>query len=120
MHDLMEMRGADFFFAFGNEDEIDGQFAAGAANGVKGGEESGFRTFLIYGAAADDNFAEAGLVDERSVPWWRGPLGRVDLLDVVHEIESERFGGSGVERGENAGLAVGGDLGDLREAGVAE
>ncbi len=120
MHDLMEMRGADFFFAFGYENEIDGELAAGPANGVKSGEERGFGTFLIYGAAADDNFAEAGLVHERGVPRRRGPLGRVDLLDVVHEIEAERFGSAGVERGEDAGLAVGGDFADLAEAGLAQ
>src|ERR1700675_3327139 len=119
MHDLMKMRRADFFFAFGYEDKIHGKLAAGAANGVKGGEERGFRTFLIYGATTDDNFAEAGLVDERGVPRRRGPLGRVDLLDVVHEIEAERFGSAGVERCEDAGLAVSGDLGDLAEAGFA-
>src|SRR5438309_11455693 len=116
----MEVRGADFFFAFGYEDEIDGELAACALNGVKGGEERSFRTFLIYGAAANDNFSEAGLVDQRGVPWGRGPFGGIDLLDVVHEIEAERFGSAGVERGEDAGLAVGGDLGDLAEAGVAE
>ena len=42
------------------------------------------------------------------------------MLDVVHEIEAERFGRAGVESGEDAGLAVGGDLGDLAEAGFAE
>src|SRR5438445_6518909 len=120
MHDLMEMRRADFFFTFGYEDEIDGELAAGTANGVKRGEERRFRTFLIYGAATDDNFAEAGLVDQRGIPRGRGPLGRIDLLDVVHEIKAERFGGAGVQSCEDAGLAVGGDLGDLAEAGLAE
>src|SRR4029077_1340263 len=61
MHDLREMRRADFFFAFGDEYEIYRELAACAANGVKGGEESGFRTFLINGAAADDDLAEPGL-----------------------------------------------------------
>ena len=114
------MGRADFLFTFGDKNEIDGELAASATDGVKGREESGFRPLLVYGAAADDDFTEAGLLDECGIPRWRGPLGRVDLLDVVHEIEAERFGGAGVERGENAGLAVGGHLGDLREAGVAE
>src|SRR5260221_11078344 len=116
----MEMRRADFFFALRYEDEIDRELAAGAANGVKGGEESGFRTFLIYGATADDYFAEAGLVDERSVPRGRGPFGRDGLLNDLHEIEAERFGRAGIESGEDAGLGVGGGFGDLAEAGFAE
>src|SRR5712671_2350015 len=120
MHDLMEVRRADFLFTLGYEDEIDGEFAACAANGVKGGEERSFGTFLVYGAAADDYFAEAGLVDERGVPGWRGPFGGVDLLYVVHEIEAERFGSAGIESGEDAGLAFGGDLADLAEAGFAQ
>src|SRR6266404_657406 len=120
MDDLREMRGADFFFAFGDEYEIYRELAACAANGVKGGEESGFWTFLINGAAADDDLAESRLVDQRGVPRRRGPLGGIDLLDVVHEVEADGFGGAGVERGEDAGLAVGGDHGDLSEAGVAQ
>ncbi len=63
MHDLREMRGADFFLAFRDENEIDRKLAACCANGVKCGEEGGFGAFLVYGAAADDHFAEAGLVD---------------------------------------------------------
>src|SRR6267154_1323015 len=120
MHDLMEMRRADFLFTFGYEDEIDGEFAACSANGVKGGEERSFGTFLIYGAAADDYFAEAGLVDERGVPRRRGPFGGIDLLNVVHEIEAECFGSAGIESAEDAGLAFGGNLGDLAEAGFAQ
>jgi hypothetical protein len=57
MNYLMEMRGADFFFAFGYEDEVDGELASSAVDGVQGGEERGFGAFLIYGAATDDNFA---------------------------------------------------------------
>src|SRR5712675_2598411 len=120
MHDLMEVRRPDFLFTLGYEDEIDGEFAACAANGVKGGEERSFRTFLVYGAAADDYFAEAGLVDERGVPRWRGPFGGIDLLYVVHEIKAESLGGASVESGKDAGLAFGGDLGDLAEAGFAQ
>src|SRR5258708_12460145 len=114
------MRGADFFLAFGYKDEIDGELAACAVNGVKCGEEGGFGAFLVYGATADDYLAEAGLVDQRGVPRWRGPFGGIDLLDVVHEVEAKRFRSAGVERGEDAGLAVGGNLGDLREAGFAK
>ena len=37
----------------------------------------------------------------------RRPLGRVDLLHVVHEVEADRPRRAGVEGGEDAGLAVG-------------
>src|SRR5712671_8007068 len=106
----MEVWRADFLFTFPYENEIDWEFAACAPNSVKGGEERSFGTFLIYGAAADDYFAEAGLVDERGVPRRRGPFGGIDLLYVVHEIKAERFGSAGIESGEDAGLAFGGDL----------
>src|ERR1700687_6458802 len=120
MNDLRKMRGADFFFALGDENEIYGELAPCAANGVKRGEESGFGTFLVGGAASDDYFAEAGLVDERGIPGRRGPFGGIGLLDVVHEVEADRFGSAGVQSGEDAGLAIGGDFGDLSEAGFAQ
>src|SRR5207253_10001001 len=44
--------------------------------------------------------------------------GRISLLDVVHEVEAERARGAGVERGDDAGLAVGGDVGNRVEARV--
>ena len=66
-----------------------------------------------------DHLAEAGLVDERRLERRRGPLGGIELLDVVHEIEADGARRAGVERGEDAGLAVGGNLFDLLEAGVA-
>src|SRR6266849_741103 len=100
MHYLMEMRGTDFLFAFGYEDQVDREFAAGATT--------------------DDYFSETRFVDQGSVPRRRGPFGGIYLLYVIHEIEAERFGGAGIEGGEDAGLAFGGDLGDLAEAGFAQ
>src|SRR6266851_627582 len=91
-----------------------------AGNGVKRGEACGFGAFLVHSAAADDHFTEAGLVDQRGVPGRRGPFGGINLLYVIHEIEADGFGSAGVEGGEDAGLAVGGNLGDLREAGFAK
>src|SRR5260221_12533835 len=88
---LVEMRGADFFLAFGYKDEIDGELAACAVNGVQCGEESGFGAFLVYGATADDYLAEAGLVDQRGVPRGRGPFGGIELLYVVHGVGCNAF-----------------------------
>src|SRR5258708_36998151 len=113
MHHLMEVWGADFFFTFRYENEIDWELAACAANGVERGEEGSFGTFLIYGAAADDYFAETGLVDESSVPRWRGPFGGIDLLNVGHEIKAGCFGSARIESGEYTGPATRGSRAGL-------
>ena len=62
----------------------------------------------------------SGLSTMRGFEWRRSPLGRIGLLDVVHEIESDGLRRARVERRKNSGLAVGGDFGDLLEARVAE
>src|SRR5215469_3516284 len=98
------MRRADLLLAFGDKDEIDGQFLARAADGVKRGDQGGLRTFLIDRAAAHDDFSEAWLVEQGRFERRRRPLGGVGLLDVVHEIEAESFGSARVEGGKDAGL----------------
>src|SRR5438105_3533268 len=85
------MRRADLLLAFGDKDEVDGHILARTANGVKGSEQRGLRTFLIDRAAAHDDFSEAGLVEQSGFEGRRRPLGGVSLLDVVHEIEAESF-----------------------------
>ncbi len=87
---------------------------------IKSGEQRRFGSFLIDGAATDDDFAHAGLVYQARFKRRRGPFRRVGLLDVVHEIQSDGRGRAGVERGENSRLAVGGNFADLLEAGVAK
>src|SRR2546429_5162516 len=81
------MRRADLLLAFGDKDEVDGHILARTANGVKGSEQRGLRTFLIDRAAAHDDFSEAGLVEQSGFEGRRRPLGGVSLLDVVHEID---------------------------------
>src|SRR5205809_7921332 len=39
-------------------------------------------------AAAHDDLAQPGLVDDGGLPGRRRPLGGIDLLDVVHEVEA--------------------------------
>jgi hypothetical protein len=59
----MKVRGADFFFAFADEDKIDGELAASIFESLDGGKESGLRTFGIDGAAADDALPYPGFIN---------------------------------------------------------
>ena len=120
VHDLGEVRRADLLLALGDEHEVDGRRAAGAANRVECREKRRFGPLLVHGPSADHGLSETGLVDERGDPGRRGPLGRVRLLHVVHEVEAQRARRAGVERREDAGLAVGRYFGDLPESGVAQ
>ena len=117
-HDLPEVRRADLFLPLRHEDEVDRALPARAVDGMESGQERGLRTFLVHRAAADQDLAEAGLVDERRRPGRRRPLGGIDLLDVIHEVQADRPRRAGVQCREDAGLAVGGDAGDLLEAGL--
>ena len=116
---LAEVRRADLLFPFRDQDQVDGQLLPRSPDGVQGGEERRFGSFLIHRATSDHDLAEPGLVDEGRVPRRRGPFGRVDLLHVVHEVETDGARGAGVERREDRRLAVGRDARDVLEAGVA-
>ena len=86
---------------------------------MQGGEERRLGAFLIDRAAADDNLAEARLVDQLGFERRRRPLGRIELFDVVHEVEADGLLRASIERGEDAGLAFGLDHRGLLETGVA-
>ena len=62
VHDLREVRRSNLFFAFRHEYQVDGQLASRAADRVQRGQESGLRTFLVGGAAPDQNLAQPRLV----------------------------------------------------------
>ena len=66
--DLGKVRRADLLFPFGHEHEVDRGLHARAAEGVERRQERGLRTLLVDGAAADDDFSEPGLVDDRGLP----------------------------------------------------
>ena len=104
-HQFGDVRRSDFLFAFGDHDEIHRHLLARAADRVQRGEECRFRTFLIHRAAADDDFADAGLVDDFRFERRRGPFRRIELLHVVHEIQADGFLRARIERGEHAGFA---------------
>jgi hypothetical protein len=83
-------------------------------------EERRLRTLLIHGATAHHGLAQIGQIDELRFPRRRRPLLRIGLLHVVHEVQPEGPSRAGVERCEDAGLAVGGPLLDVLKARVAQ
>src|SRR5262249_27011077 len=113
---LREMRGTDFLFALGDKNKIHWNFLPGATNSVERGEERCFRSFLIDGAAADQDFSDALPIHDGRIEWRRSPFSRIELLDVIHEIKADGFGRASIERGKNAGMAVGRHLSDHAEA----
>ena len=119
LHHLAKVRRADLLFSFGDQDEIDRRLLPRSPDGVQGGQKGGLRPLLVHRAAAHHDLAEPGLVHDRGVPRRRGPLGRVHLLDVVHEVEADGARRAGVQRGEHPRLPVGVNAGDLLEPGVA-
>src|SRR6266850_1496495 len=74
------------------------------------GEKRCFRTFLIYGAAAHDDFSEAGFINQSRFEWRRRPFGGIGLFHVIHVVKAKGARSAGIQRGEDAGLAVGGDF----------
>jgi len=67
--DLRKMRRADFFFAFSDEDDVNGELLPCCFDRDQSGEQRRFGTFLVDGAAADDNLAHAGFVDQARFEW---------------------------------------------------
>ena len=114
------MGRADFFFAFGDENEIHGKLLPRAANRVKRGEKSGFRALLVHGAPAHHDFAKPGLIHERGFERWRRPFRRIGLLHVIHEIKAKSFRRARIQRGEDSRLAVGRHFRDAFESRFAE
>ena len=107
------------FLALGYEDQVHRCLLPGSANRVQGSQECRFRTLLVDCATAHDDLADARLVDDPRLQRWRAPFGRVELLDVVHEIEPDGLLRSGIQGGEHAGLAVGLENFDFLESGIA-
>src|SRR6266700_6721672 len=83
-------------------------------------DERRLGTFLVYSASSYKDGAKFWFFYQLRVPRRRRPLGRINLLDVVHEVEAERPRGARIERGENSRLAIGRDFGDFAETGFAE
>jgi hypothetical protein len=116
---LLEVRRADLLLALRHQHEVDGHLAAGAADGVQGGQEGGLGSLLVDGPAPHHRLAQARLVHDGRVPGRRRPLRGVDLLHVVHEVEADGARRARVQRGEDARMAVGRNLGHRLEARLA-
>src|SRR5437867_13414931 len=114
------MRRTDLLFAFGHQYEVHWKFVTRSTDGVQGGQHSRLRTLLIHGTSANEHFAKARLVHQCRIPRRRGPLRRVDLLDVVHEIKTDTSGRTGIKRGKNAWLSIGRHALDLLKASMAQ
>ena len=84
------------------------------------GEERPFRTLLVYRPAAHYHLAESRFINESGFERRRRPLGGIRLLHVVHVVKTESARSTSVQRGDNAGLAVGGDSHRLLETCFAE
>jgi hypothetical protein len=115
---LLEVRRADLLFALRHQHDVHRDLGAGAADGVQRGQERGLRPLLVDRAAAHHHLAEARLVDQRRFEGRRGPFA-VGLLHVVHEVQADGARRARVQRGEYAGVAVGGHPRRGLEAGLA-
>ncbi len=104
--DLSDVRRTDLLLAFGDEDEVDGDAAPGAADRVERGEEGRLRALLVHRAATHHDLSEAVLIDDPRLERRRRPLGGIGLLDVIHEVQRERLGRPGVEGREHRGMAI--------------
>ena len=86
--DLREVRRADLLLALRDEHQVDRELAPRALVGVQRREERRLGALLVDRPAAHDDLAELRLVDQRALERRRGPLGRIDLLDVEHEVDA--------------------------------
>ena len=119
-HDLREVDRADLLLALADQHQVDRRLTSGSAQRVQRRQERRLGPFLVHRAPADHHLAEARLVHQPRLPRRGGPLLRIDLLHVVHEVQAHALRRSRVERGENAGEPIGGHPLGALEARVAQ
>jgi len=73
---------------------------------VQRGEKSHFGALLVGRAASADGPSER-VIEYLPFKRWRGPIGGIELLDVIHEIDAERPPRAGVQRAEHRRDAAG-------------
>src|SRR5271165_185812 len=116
MHYLRKMGRAYFFFAFTDEHEIHRQLYFCLFERAQSAKKGGFRTLLIHCTATNADFAQSLLIDDLSFKGRRGPLRRIKLLHVVHEVDADGRGRASVESSEDSGLTRGGHNFNIGEA----
>src|SRR5262249_50002059 len=99
MYDLREMRRADLLLAFSNEHQVHWQLPPGRADRMQRRDERSLRSLLVDCTAPDEDRPEISFLDQLGIPRRGRPLARINLLHVVHEIQAQRFGCAGIERG---------------------
>src|SRR5579872_137788 len=86
---------------------------------MKSAEEGRFRALLVHSAATDADPAQPFLVHNPPFERWRRPLRRVKLFHVVHKIDAEGGGRTGIKDAEDPRLARRWQNLDVRESGIA-
>ena len=119
LHDLGKVRRADLLFAFADQHEVYRQLYFRLFESAQCAEERSLGTFLVHRAATDADLAQTLLVDDLAFQRRRRPLGRIELLHVVHEVNADRRGRARIDDSEDAGLAGGRDDFDIGESSLA-
>lgn len=119
-----EVGACGFFFAFDEDDEVDGGVDAGVAEGVERGEQGDDGRLVVGGGASVDAAvvgqgmvercvveSDAAAVDaigeEGGSPGGDGPVGVVGGLPVVVGVDADGAVGAGVEGGDHGGRGIG-------------
>ena len=89
-HDLCEIGGGDLLLAFRNQHQIHGQFASAAWNAFTAARKAISGPFWLLAPRPIIDVAFAGAVDKPAFERRRRPFGRIEMLDVVHEVDAER------------------------------
>ena len=119
LDDLGEVRGADFLFAFADQHEVYRQLYFRLFESAQRAEECGLGAFLVDCATTDADSAQACLIDDLAFQRRRGPLGRIKLLHVVHEVNADSRRRARIDDSEDAGLAGGRYNLDIGEPSLA-
>ena len=117
MHVVPEAFAADFFLAFDQDFDIDGQLAGGLLQGVEGADVDMDLAFVVGGAAAEEIAAA-----NRGLEGRRGPeFERLGRLDVVMAVEKDGGLAGRVQRFRvDQGMQLGRNDFDVGESGAAE
>ena len=117
LHVVPQAHAADFFFAFDQHLDVDGQLAGGLVQRIERADVNVHLSFVVGGAAAEEIAAAHGRLKRR-----RGPqVDRLDGLDVVMAVEKDGgLAGRAQRFGVDEGMHLGGHDLDAIEPGAAQ